>query len=496
MASSAAPTPLSSRAGSPPDPRRIGAIIGGSLAALIALALFISGVGLVWAHTTQRDAAGYYDTGFQSLSTPATAITAEDLELNASGHDVRWVTRQLDARIRLRATGIGEKAVFVGIARQAGVDRYLATVAHESVGSARGPGMDGMPGRRWMSGELTNPLAVGQAVAPPTSTGIWVAKASGPGLRSLDWTPTAGRWAAVVMNADGSPGVRAQVAVGAHTAVLLPIGLVLLALSLLFAGISAGLLTTAGRSGGPVAAGAVATVGTSAGTHEAGVAFDKPAVAAATDKSETTTAASYPVVVDGSLDEPLSRWLWLVKWFLAIPHTIVLVFLWAGFVVSTLVALVAIVVTGRYPRRLFDYNVGVLRWNWRVQFYAGAAMGTDRYPPFTLASVPDYPAQLEIPYPEHLSRGKALVKTWLLAIPHYLVLGALFGGNVNVGNASVQAPGLAILLVLFALVTLTFTGRYPREMFRIVLGCNRWLYRVIAYAALMRDEYPPFRLDR
>jgi len=128
-----------------------------------------------------------------------------------------------------------------------------------------------------------------------------------------------------------------------------------------------------------------------------------------------SAAEVYPVRVDASLDTSLARWLWMVKWVLVIPHYIVLGFLWAGFVVLSAVAWVAIVATGRYPRGIFEYNVGVLRWTWRVQYYAIGAFGTDRYPPFTLADDPSYPAHLEIDYPERLSRGLALVKWWLLA---------------------------------------------------------------------------------
>src|SRR5260370_1099428 len=130
----------------------------------------------------------------------------------------------------------------------------------------------------------------------------------------------------------------------------------------------------------------------------------------------------YPVQVRGDLDPALSRWQWLVKWILAIPHYIALLFLHIAYFVVTVIAFFAILVTGKYPRALFDFDVCVLRCG------------------------------------------------------------------------CVLAPLIGILL-LMAVVALRFTARYPKGLYDLVIGINRWAIRVRAYSSLMRDEYPPFRLD-
>ena len=203
---------------------------------------------------------------------------------------------------------------------------------------------------------------------------------------------------------------------------------------------------------------------------------------------------SYPLEVEGRLDPRLSRWLWLVKWLLAIPHFVVLAFLWIAFFVLTFVALVAIVFTGRYPGRCLSST-------WVCSAGAGAlastryaALGTDRYPPFTLGSAPDYPARLDVVYPMQLSRGLALVKWWLLAIPQYVIVAFLLGGGAR-WRWVTSGVGLIDVLVLFAGVALLFTSRYPEGIFDLVVGLDRWVLRVAAYAGLMTDRYPPFRLD-
>ncbi|NQT05819.1 MAG: DUF4389 domain-containing protein [Dehalococcoidia bacterium] len=198
---------------------------------------------------------------------------------------------------------------------------------------------------------------------------------------------------------------------------------------------------------------------------------------------------TYPVTLTGELTAPPSRWKWLIKIILLIPHIIVLPFLWAAFIVVWIIALFAIAFTGRFPRDLFDFNVGVLRWTWRVGFYSYQALGTDQYPPFTLKSV-DYPADLQVEYPEKLSRGLVWVKWWLLVIPQYMIV-AIFQGC---GWWKENPPGLVFVLAIIAGFVLLFTGKYPESIFKLVIGLNRWSYRVCAYAALMTDEYPPFRL--
>lgn len=193
-----------------------------------------------------------------------------------------------------------------------------------------------------------------------------------------------------------------------------------------------------------------------------------------------TEERAYPLDIRGELSPDLSRWLWLVKWLLAIPHFIVLIFLSIASIVVWFIAWWAILFTARYPIWMFNYNMGVMRWWWRVSFYAGV-LGTDRYPPFSLSANDDYPADLHVRYPERLSRLKVIFKWWLLAIPHYIIMAVI--------------RNLGFFLAIFAGVVLLFTGRYREDMFGVQMGFNRWKQRLDGYAALLYDNYPPFEFD-
>ncbi|HEY2218704.1 MAG TPA: DUF4389 domain-containing protein [Gaiellaceae bacterium] len=199
--------------------------------------------------------------------------------------------------------------------------------------------------------------------------------------------------------------------------------------------------------------------------------------------------AVYPVRVEGELSLPLSRWLWLVKWFLLIPHILILLFLWLAFLLTTIAAFFVLLFTGRYPRGIFDFNLGVLRWTWRVAFYSYSALATDRYPPFSLGEEPDYPARLAIDYPEWQRKGFPLIGWWLLGAPQYAIAGVIAGGG---GYASAGIIGILVFVVAMLLL---FKNTYRDDVFDVLMGFNRWCLRALAYGAFMTPRYPPFRFD-
>jgi len=198
-----------------------------------------------------------------------------------------------------------------------------------------------------------------------------------------------------------------------------------------------------------------------------------------------------PVRIEGTLEQPLSRWLWLVKWFLLIPHFLILIFLWVAFILTTIAAFFVILFTGRYPRGIFDFNLGVLRWTWRVAFYSYSALATDRYPPFSRAEEPDYPARLYIDYPEWQRKGLPLIGWWLLGLPQYGIAAVVAGGGIGWEGG----PGVVGTLMVVVAVLLLFKNHYRQDVFDVAMGFNRWAMRVCVYGVLMTPVYPPFRFD-
>ena len=431
---------------------RIVALVFGSLILLVGIALLFGGGVLVGIDLGFTDDEGFLTSPAADLERDTYAV-ASKAALEA---DWIWWYRH-PTTIRIRMTG--DVPVFLGIAPRVDLEAYLRDVSYSEIEE-----IDFKDYRKEHVWTVEYEDHAGPSTpAPPGDQAFWCASAQGGGTQDLIWEIEPGDWALVVMNADGSRGIEVSGTVGVEAPWLFVVGI------------------------GFLAAGAVLTVlGLILILLVARRARTAPSPMPAT--AEAKTPEGFPLTFQAELTEPLSPALWLVKWFLLIPHLIILPFLWCGFAVSWLIALFAILFTGRYPRGLFDYNVGVMRWSWRVAFYSYDALGTDEYPPFTLQAG-GYPADLDVAYPERLSPGLALVKWWLLAIPHYIVVGVLQGG------AGFEKCGLIFILTLFAAVTLLFTGRYPKDIFRLIVGMNRWTFRVLAYAALMTDQYPPFRLD-
>ena len=446
---------------------RIILIVSGVVLGLVGLGLLVGGGVLLWAHETQRDDEGFFTTSAHRFEDRNFAVTSERVDLGVD-HGPGWPVDLGDTvRIRVRATAANPAdSIFVGVAREDDVLTYLAGVPH-----ARVDDVDLHP-FRVSYGERPGL----RAPEPPGDSDIWAAQEQGTGTQTMYWALEEGRWMLVMMNADGTSGVAADVALGVEFEPLGGVALALLIAGALIFAVGAAMVVMAFRRGPPATAGDAAT----------------------------PPPGPYPLRLEGDLDAPLSRWLWLVKWLLLIPHLLVLAVLWVAFSALTIAAFFAIVFTGRYPRGIFDVNVGILRWTWRVGFYGYSALGTDRYPPFALGRT-DHPATLDVEYPERLSRGLVWVKWWLLAIPHYIIVGifgtgvwwsAAWAGSGGWNDVSwTWGGGLIGVLVLVAAVCLLFLGRYPRDLFDFVVGLNRWAYRVLAYVALMTDRYPPFRLD-
>ena len=190
------------------------------------------------------------------------------------------------------------------------------------------------------------------------------------------------------------------------------------------------------------------------------------------------SAGSYPVILDCERQEEYNRFLPLVKWLLALPHYLVLFVLFIAGFFAWIYAFFAVLFTGRYPRGVFDFLVGLARWSWNVTAYV--YLLTDKYPAFELKASPDSPAVFDVEYPETVNRWRPLVH-WLLIIPFAIVAGLL-----------TYVSGIVALIGVFVIL---FTKNLPEGMFKLILIPYRWYYRASIYAAFMVTRYPPFEWD-
>ena len=170
--------------------------------------------------------------------------------------------------------------------------------------------------------------------------------------------------------------------------------------------------------------------------------------------------AAYPVHIDADRADHYNRFLPLIKWLLALPHYLVLIVLGIGALFVILISFFAVLITGRYPRGLWDYIVGVHRWGWRV--FAYVYLLTDQYPPFTLEHDPAYPARLEVDYPEEVNRWRPLVH-WLLIIPYAIVAYLLVY--------------VAFFVAFIAVFVILFTAKLPEGLFKLIRNPYQWSVR-------------------
>ncbi len=450
---------------------RVVLLVAGILGVLIALGLLTGGSLLLWADRTQRDDEGYLTTRSERFESSGYAVTSESIDADMEGPD-RLLSEDVLGKVRLRAESAEGDEIFVGVGPTSDVDAYLNGVAHDEVADLNFDPFS--VDYRRTEGDAQPP--------PPTDEDFWVASAGGPGEQTLIWEVEEGEWSAVVMNADGSEGVAADVSAGAEANFILWVWIGLLVVGMLVLIGSSTLVYLAARGGGVADAAAL-----------------EPGAAGA-----AAVPTVYPAAVRGDLAPELSRWLWVVKWLLAIPHWIVLWFLWIAFVALSVVAFFAILFTGALPA-----------WDLRLQ-RGRAALDVARHVLLLLGAraptairrsrsngSPTTPRRSRSTTRSGSRAGSCSSSggSWPSRSTSSWRSSSAAGSGRRSGSALGDdwwwgfSGGLIGLLVLIAAVILVFTGRYQQSIFDFVLGLDRWVLRVAVYAGLMRDEYPPFRLD-
>jgi hypothetical protein len=237
---------------------RVILIILGGIGVLFGLALLVGGGFLLWADRTQRD-DGYVTTPTERFASTTYALTRTRLEIDTDG--AGWLLNDTwFGKIRIRGESPGAKMLFIGIGPEAAVAKYLGSVAHASVED-----IDFDPFRvKYLS------IAGGAPQGPPTEQRFWAVSASGVGTQTLTWEVREGDWSVVLMNADGSRGVVADIDLGAKLSFLLWVAIGLLVGGVLVVGGSTALIILAARTRQPPPAPAApATVGGGSGSAPA-----------------------------------------------------------------------------------------------------------------------------------------------------------------------------------------------------------------------------------
>ncbi len=228
--------------------RRIILLVSGTLAGLVAVAVLAAGGTALWADHSKTDRDGFFSSGSQTVATHMHAFVSDPIEID-SGAD--WIfDDQGRLTFRVAATSTDERPIFVGVAPEAEVASYLRGVDYEQVTD-----IDGDPFRL-----DTTPHYGTARPAAPGSVGIWEQSVSGTGTQTLEWKPKEGKWAVVLMNADGSAVVSTKTTLGAKVSFLVEVGLMLVIAGLVLVATSVLLVYLAlrGRRTPPAAAVAVA----------------------------------------------------------------------------------------------------------------------------------------------------------------------------------------------------------------------------------------------
>jgi hypothetical protein len=214
-------------------------LIVGILAALLALALLVAGGFALWADTTQRE-DGYLMTPTERFSTGTYALTKQGLDLDIGRGD--WAADpDRFGRIRITGESLNDKPIFIGIGPESAVATYLRGIGHAEVEDLE-----------YDPFKVDYQLFPGAAPRrPPLRERIWVAATGGTGERRLTWDVKGGDWSVLVMNADGSRGVNADLAVGARLGFLLWVAIGLLIAGVLIALLSAFMISRAFRRRAP-----------------------------------------------------------------------------------------------------------------------------------------------------------------------------------------------------------------------------------------------------